>query len=166
MKAIDTTYRNSRFRSRVEARWAVFFDAMGIVWEYEKEGFVLDDGQRYLPDFWLPQVGMWAEVKGQDFTAEEVAKCVELAEGCERPVLMLNGQPDGRNFWAATPWDEYCPFTDYLFSAERYWETESRLFASTGEQYPSQSIYCRDCHGVRAAASARFEHGESGGRNA
>jgi hypothetical protein len=53
VKAIETAYKGYRFRSRLEARWAVFFDALGIVWEYEKEGFELPSG-RYLPDFWIP----------------------------------------------------------------------------------------------------------------
>jgi hypothetical protein len=39
LKPIETFYRGYRFRSRLEARWAVFMDAAGIVWEYEPEGF-------------------------------------------------------------------------------------------------------------------------------
>lgn len=79
--AIETRYAGCRFRSRLEARWAVFFDALGIRWEYEPEGLVcskrLSDGSDpraefpYLPDFWLPDVvgvhggqGVWVEVKG------------------------------------------------------------------------------------------------------
>ncbi len=38
MKAIETVYRGYRFRSRLEARWAVFFDEAGIDWRYEHEG--------------------------------------------------------------------------------------------------------------------------------
>lgn len=77
IKAIETSYGGYRFRSRLEARWAVFFDALGITWEYEPEGYVLSDGTCYLPDFWLPGLlwranggwgdfdkrGMFAEVK-------------------------------------------------------------------------------------------------------
>ena len=44
IKAIETEYNGYRFRSRLEARWAVFFDAMGIKYEYEPEGFELEDG--------------------------------------------------------------------------------------------------------------------------
>lgn len=50
IRAIDTEYKGYRFRSRLEARWAVFFDAMGIEYVYEPEGYT--DGQvKYLPDF-------------------------------------------------------------------------------------------------------------------
>lgn len=51
MKAIETTYKGYKFRSRTEARWAVFFDSLGLQWEYEPEGFDLGSGVRYLPDF-------------------------------------------------------------------------------------------------------------------
>jgi hypothetical protein len=56
IKPIDTLYKGYLFRSRLEARWAKFFDALGIQWEYEKEGYDLGDAGWYLPDFWLPQV--------------------------------------------------------------------------------------------------------------
>jgi len=64
IKAIETRYAGHRFRSRLEARWAVFFDTLGEPWEYEKEGFELPSG-RYLPDFWLPNQECWFEVKGE-----------------------------------------------------------------------------------------------------
>lgn len=46
IKAIETKYKGYRFRSRLEARWAVFFDALGVRWEYEIEGFEKDVGGR------------------------------------------------------------------------------------------------------------------------
>lgn len=63
IKAIETQYKGYRFRSRLEARWAVFFDALGIEWEYEPEGYDLGEAGWYLPDFWLPGLKMWVEVK-------------------------------------------------------------------------------------------------------
>lgn len=63
LKAIETRYKGYRFRSRLEARWAVFFDALGIEWEYEKEGYDLGEAGWYLPDFWLPQTNTWVEIK-------------------------------------------------------------------------------------------------------
>lgn len=62
IKAIETSYKGYRFRSRLEARWAVFFDALGCGWQYEPEGFELNAG-RYLPDFKVEGYG-WFEVKG------------------------------------------------------------------------------------------------------
>jgi len=68
---IETKYNGRLYRSRLEARWAVFFEALGIKFEYEYEGYELSNGQWYLPDFYLPTFdgGLHAEVKpeGGDF---------------------------------------------------------------------------------------------------
>jgi len=61
--AIETEYKGYLFRSRLEARWAVFFDAIGVEWRYETEGYEVGE-HRYLPDFWLPASRAWVEVKG------------------------------------------------------------------------------------------------------
>jgi hypothetical protein len=61
-RPIETSYHGYVFRSRLEARWAVFFEKLGLKFEYEREGFELG-GPRYLPDFYLPDIGFWAEVK-------------------------------------------------------------------------------------------------------
>jgi hypothetical protein len=69
--AIETSYAGCRFRSRLEARWAVFFDSLRIPWEYEPQGYLVGEKQRpYLPDFWLPQQGVWVEVKGEMATLD------------------------------------------------------------------------------------------------
>jgi len=68
IKPIETRYKGYRFRSRLEARWAVFFDALGVKWEYEHEGWKIKTCSRthyYLPDFYLPDIGIWYEVKGK-----------------------------------------------------------------------------------------------------
>lgn len=66
IKAIETEYNGYRFRSRLEARWAVFFDSLDIDYEYEPEGFVLEDGSKYLPDFYLPTHELYVEVKSKN----------------------------------------------------------------------------------------------------
>jgi len=63
LKPIETEYKGYRFRSRLEARWAVFFDALGIRWEYEPEGVNVRDGTFYLPDFYLIDMHCYFEVK-------------------------------------------------------------------------------------------------------
>ena len=62
MKATETIYKGYRFRSRLEARWAVFFDALGTEYEYEAQGYQLRNGL-YLPDFFLWQPETFVEVK-------------------------------------------------------------------------------------------------------
>ena len=64
IKSIETAYNGYRFRSRLEARWAVFFDTAGIKYLYEPEGFDIGEGTYYLPDFYLPELKMWVEIKG------------------------------------------------------------------------------------------------------
>jgi len=72
VQAIETRYAGCRFRSRLEARWAVFFDALNIEWQYEPQGYLVtssfdqEQTRPYLPDFWLPATQTWAEVKGHD----------------------------------------------------------------------------------------------------
>jgi hypothetical protein len=43
---IPTTYKATRFRSRLEARWAAFFDLLGWSWVYEPF-----DADGWIPDF-------------------------------------------------------------------------------------------------------------------
>jgi hypothetical protein len=70
MKAIETNYDGYRFRSRLEAKWAHFFNLAGVRYDYEIEGFVVN-GKPYLPDFYLPNTylrgketkGVFVEIK-------------------------------------------------------------------------------------------------------
>lgn len=62
IRAKPTVYQGVEFRSRLEARWAVFFDACGISWNYEPRWIELDEGP-YLPDFILPELRLVVEVK-------------------------------------------------------------------------------------------------------
>jgi hypothetical protein len=45
IRPIETEYNGYRFRSRLEARWAIFFAALGVDYEYEPEGFELPSGK-------------------------------------------------------------------------------------------------------------------------
>ena len=62
MKPIETLYGAYLFRSRLEARWAVFFNHCGVRYVYEHQGYRLPSGL-YLPDFWLPHHNNFVEVK-------------------------------------------------------------------------------------------------------
>lgn len=121
LKPIQTFYKGYRFRSRLEARWAVFFDACGVKWEYEPEGFDLGNGLYYLPDFLLHGLvgrvegDLWVEVKGQ--MSEESARKILAFSGVDKldrkikeghltveefalfqiknPILVVGGIPNG-----------------------------------------------------------------------
>ena len=86
IKAIQTKYKGYLFRSRLEARWAVFFDCCGVEYEYEPEGYDLGNGLMYLPDFLLHGVDgrdggdLYVEVKGQmtEDDAKKINRFYEL----------------------------------------------------------------------------------------
>lgn len=93
IKPIMTRYKGYRFRSRLEARWAVFLDELGVPWEYEKEGYQLPDGSHYLPDFWLPREDIYLEIKGRQASHAEQRKAAHLARGHQKDVVVATGQP-------------------------------------------------------------------------
>ena len=93
-RPIETHYNGYRFRSRLEARWAVFFDALGMPYAYEKEGYDLGEAGWYLPDFWLPEQRAWVETKGDRLTLAETNKMKALARGTGQPVWVFAGTPD------------------------------------------------------------------------
>ncbi len=91
LKNVDTIFDGYKFRSRLEARWAVFFKTLGIKYEYEKEGFELPCGW-YLPDFWLPNEKTWVEIKPVG-TSDESLEAFWLAEHTSQNVLLVTGNP-------------------------------------------------------------------------
>lgn len=88
MKAINTYWDGRLFRSRLEARWAVFFKEMGIAYEYEKEGYELRGGITYLPDFWLTDLKFWIEIKPGMPSDEEYRKAELLVASSGIPLYM------------------------------------------------------------------------------
>ena len=102
IKAIETHYNGYRFRSRLEARWAVFLDELRLEYGYESEGFELPGGERYLPDFWVPYWGAWVEIKrlpedATDYRTSElwgwIRKASLLSAAADTPVVLVSGSP-------------------------------------------------------------------------
>ncbi|WP_327169965.1 hypothetical protein [Streptomyces subrutilus] len=94
--AVPTTYNGTRFRSRLEADWARTLDGLGIVWEYEPELITLPSGTQYLPDFWLPEIGTWLEVKGPTTPRREKATELGKARACHCAGECACQWPDGQ----------------------------------------------------------------------
>lgn len=93
IKAIETRYAGCRFRSRLEARWAVFFDTLGIQWEYEPEGFETAAGP-YLPDFCIELPAgqtLWFEVKPDGAPSDPRHRA--LVEESGIPLVVARGLP-------------------------------------------------------------------------
>ncbi len=85
MKAIPTTYAGVTFRSRLEAEWAHNLTWWRIAWSYEPGGVELPSGARYLPDFHLPDIDTWLEVKGPNVGGEDKIAELAAAERDEHP---------------------------------------------------------------------------------
>lgn len=184
MKAIETKYNGYKFRSRLEARWAVFFDEMGIKYEYEPEGFELSDGTKYLPDFYLPESGSFFEVKGI-MNDKDMHKVLLFIDDSKKSVAV------GYNDFSFQSCDMYGPDLFVLTEKEssllcrcptcgKYW------FMGNCGTYACQCCGAydgdaplRDClqgnpewrldwsdkkfdDALRKARQARFEYGESG----
>jgi hypothetical protein len=92
MKVLETKYRGYRFRSRLEARWAVFMDALHVPYAYEPEAYDLD-GLFYLLDFWLPRLKAFLEIKPAEPTAEEQEKALKLSKFTGNPVYIFFTPP-------------------------------------------------------------------------
>lgn len=166
IKAIETQYKGYRFRSRLEARWAVFFDAVGIAWEYEKQGYDLG-GLTYLPDFWLPDLSLWAEVKADMFADAEVEKAKRLLAGTGKDVVMLVGAPEIR-IYEGISGNGYgmFPYKGFVYDASLIQLDHAHLsFVDFPDSYRRQienfvAGRSEFQAAVIAARSARFEHGE------
>ena len=183
IKAIQTKYKGYRFRSRLEARWAVFFDAIRLEWQYEPEGFELSSGEWYLPDFWIPLpnhepgAGYWTEIKGTDPTENEKEKARQLAWQSGHNTIILVGSPwPGEvHYWKfLRPYPRYStPPEGRIFSDDptfscKAWSTPEKpelyisypcgaaLIAYEDDRY----VEADWMKAAKTARSARFEHGE------
>lgn len=129
IKAIPTLYRGFRFRSRLEARWAVFLDRLDVAWEYEAEGFDLPGG-RYLPDFKLPKWnagrGAWLEVKPPYPTPCKWPPAEELVCATRMNLYVAQGMPQ-----------EHAGISAYIYSDGEVWSDEDWAICQ-----------CQKCHSI------------------
>ena len=169
VKAIDTRWNGYRFRSRLEARWALFMYELGIKFDYESEGFELICGP-YLPDFWLPipeeinfsgypGAGHWFEVKGPEPTQHELSALLHLSIATKHSGILVWGTPwnfkqyfthrNGNHGWAV--WHEAWPCSDEDHNLNWNLQLMFHNYHTPGSAIPA----------VLKAKSARFEFGES-----
>lgn len=176
IKPIETSYKGYLFRSRLEARWAVFLDAIGAEWEYEPEGFMLPNGLHYLPDFKVKFTSgrkliekneyIWLEVKGQ--ITEIDKEKISLFSKAE-PILIVGNIPDPDNWY----W-EICDksneagwFFDLEFVDGDFFPGVPCAAIGGGfhlndgnDNFPEYDKE-RTTDAYRKARRARFEHGET-----
>ena len=176
--AIETNYRGVLFRSRLEARWAVFFDEMLIDWEYEPEGYETPDG-RYLPDFRIylrpPKPTALFEVKPQSAvnTAEDCdcafpldARWKHAVEGdVAQSLLVARGIPSGDRVqeWIDLTGGlhrikagENSHYYPYMFSTGEC--CDGAVIRGAGDGFVTTDVVR---NALNVARSARFEFGET-----
>lgn len=96
MQSINTFYNGNYFRSRLEARWAYFFDLIDLKYQYEPKGFK-HNGNFYLPDFFLPNCFLrkfarqvYIEIKPESYFGEGI----DADSWFDRPLCLFKGTPD------------------------------------------------------------------------
>ncbi|WP_369064760.1 PDDEXK family nuclease [Burkholderia gladioli] len=183
IRAVQTRYAGYRFRSRLEARWAVFFDALGIRWEYEPEGFELGFGERYLPDFFLrvsaevearrgwqgKGYGYWAEIKAEMPTGDEIRKLEAVCRSTQHHGYLFYGTP-GENPWLNI--DFRPPQLEGRAAVDAFTKQFGKPGFKLQEHLHLAAIISMCANGsdapeavdaaINAARGARFEFGESG----
>lgn len=176
IKPIETIYKGYRFRSRLEARWAVFFDAIGAQYEYEPEGFEMPDGTLYLPDFYLHGVrgrggapDIYVEIKGA-LSKEDIHKVQAFSEFY--PVIIFGQIPKERWSNYLNAWDlDFTDMGSWIYNLclsegdDYYTEPKAGKYGGLVLDYPDDPYdyvdRARTIEAYRKARQARFEHGES-----
>lgn len=141
IKPIETEYKGYKFRSRLEARWAVFFDALGVQYEYEPEGFNLGNDLYYLPDFLLynvitryaqgdAHIDLYVEVKGKP-NEKDALKIHEFSK--TYPIWVVGNIPDP---------------TDYVSSCEKQRREYCNKVCNGTYDFPNKCVFCPYDHGT------------------
>lgn len=119
MKVLETEYNGTLYRSRTEARWAVFMDAIGFPFVYEPEGFDLGKDGWYIPDFYLPSIDWFMEVKPDVVVPGRSSPTEALCLSAKKPVITFCGMPTMPGFHDERNDSGYVHFTDGC--DDQYW---------------------------------------------
>lgn len=180
IEVIETKYKGYKFRSRTEARWAVFLDWLDIEYEYEYEGFNLGSHGFYLPDFWLPDNRYWLEVKPSRYEINDPLKYVALANYTQSQVIVTGGPPkppfDAWGnlywFWPRSNWndDDYFGGMSWVYVEPIGYRVGSLGLETIADDHRDGVEHRGKMNGFGdqlilaydKAKSARFEYGKSG----
>lgn len=143
--AIPTTWNGVTFRSRTEVRWSIFFDTLGIRWEYEPDAYATDAGN-YLPDFLLNDLDIFWEVKGIDGEGEAKADALVAATG--RPLVLAVGAPSFPPISCLT--DSRVPLSVRMRATDLY----GGYVHSLVKTFPVFIVECMGCHTIAFAPLA------------
>ena len=181
LKPIETVYKGYHFRSRLEARWAVYFDRVGALWNYELEGFNLN-GLYYLPDFYVYHPShFWVEIKPSGKSPDDIEsgivitrmdltpfssisdmdleKCRRLSKASRTMAIMLIGN---------SYWHEFLPYfftsdgeegIDFLCESTVEPERKAEIARLVFTFYSCKKSPEELALAYKAAHQARFEYG-------
>lgn len=157
-----------QFDNELEARWSIAFDCYGIEWNkllHSHESWTY-----YRPNFWLPQVNMYACVYGQAPTKSEIYDLQDFVTSTRTPVLLLIGVPSNSAYFAVEPPEDgfETPMVirgrqiyaaDYVPLDHGYHISEGRFYFSSGADlcdFPSPTPLGDDdnCYGIHAINAA------------
>jgi hypothetical protein len=100
IKSKKTQYGSVLFKSILEARWAVFFDSLGITYTYEPDCFEVETGGRtvtYKPDFFLPDLSKYIEIKPNKPYEIEKTKAAAWSKHIGDTIILFNLNPPSGN---------------------------------------------------------------------
>ena len=120
MKARETEFDGVLFRSRLEAKWACWFMAWGLRYEYEPARFG-NDRRGYLPDFYLPTWRVYLEIKPAVLFGRVdagIKRAMQAARYMPKPLWMAFGEPLPRRYCIEVP-DGPCGFPSVLAQCRR-----------------------------------------------
>lgn len=159
---IPTVYNGIQYRSRLEARWAVFFDTLNLQFDYEPEGFDFGD-VKYLPDFWFPDLGFYVEIKPDEPTEAEFRKAQLLQDATGKSVYVfyrsfVSVPEHSGNLWDTTWIPPACHDADHDY----FW-CECPQCGRLGIEYEGRSdrLPCKRCGVCSWYARNRHEHFDS-----
>ncbi len=103
IEAIKTTYKSIEYKSRLEARTALFFHCLGLNFEYEPKYFEIEKDFWYVPDFYLRDLEMWIEIKGPDMYEEAQIKAEGLCRMTDQLVEVWCGNLGFNTIYTFSP---------------------------------------------------------------
>jgi len=101
-------YNGHLFKKILEARWAVFFDQLGIIYQYEPQEYVFEE-THYTPTFYLSQYDYVIDILEEEPTEEDWERAFLFAEYEGKAVYMfagdvwLPGEPNSYHSYLAQP---------------------------------------------------------------